>query len=172
MRALSKWFGRADPNEAMIPLYREVVEAARRPHWYLDGAVPDTVDGRFEMVAALLSLALMRIEQEPDRKQEDVWLTELFVEDMDGQLRQIGIGDYVVGKHIGKLMGALGGRLGALRDAFEGKRDFGDVLARNLYRDAPPDAAALAYVEQELRRRHELLQSAPIASVLAGDVAL
>jgi cytochrome b pre-mRNA-processing protein 3 len=44
-------------------------------------------------------------------------LTELFVEDMDGQLRESGVGDVVVGKHIGKLMAVLGGRLGALRAA-------------------------------------------------------
>ena len=42
-----------------------------------------------------------------------VLLTEIFIDDMDGTLRQIGIGDYVVGKHVGRMMGALGGRLTA-----------------------------------------------------------
>ena len=42
-------------------------------------------------------------------------LTEWFVEEMDGQLREQGVGDVVVGKHVGRLMATLGGRIGALR---------------------------------------------------------
>ena len=41
----------------------------------------------------------------------------MFIDDMDGTLRQIGIGDFVVGKHVGRMMGALGGRLAAFREA-------------------------------------------------------
>ena len=47
----------------------------------------------------------------------DTLLAELFVEDMDGQLREFGVNDVVVGKRIGKLMSVLGGRLGAYRSA-------------------------------------------------------
>ena len=62
---------------------------------------------------------------------------------MDGQLRQIGIGDVVVGKHVGRMMGALGGRLGAYRDGLAAG-DLGPALVRNLYRGEPPAARALA----------------------------
>src|SRR3546814_8889050 len=47
----------------------------------------------------------------------DVCSSDLFVEDMEGQLREIGINDVVVGKRMGGLMSALGGRLGAIRAA-------------------------------------------------------
>ena len=79
-------------------------------------AVPDTVDGRFDMIAAVLCTVLLRLEREPEGLATTAPLTERFVDDMDGQLRQIGIGDIVVGKHIGKMMSMLGGRLGAYRD--------------------------------------------------------
>ncbi|HKX21876.1 MAG TPA: ubiquinol-cytochrome C chaperone family protein, partial [Rhizorhapis sp.] len=102
MSILSRLFAKTDPREAMRPLYNAVVIRGREAHWYADGAVPDTLDGRFDMIAAVLSFVLLRLEQEADRKQESVWLTEIFVDDMDGQLRQIGIGDMIVGKHIGK----------------------------------------------------------------------
>jgi cytochrome b pre-mRNA-processing protein 3 len=61
-----------------------------------------------------------------------VRLTELFVTDMDGQLRESGVGDLVVGKHIGRLMSVLGGRLGAYRAALAGQEDLGAALERNL----------------------------------------
>ena len=78
--------------------------------------------------------------------QESVWLTELFVDDMDGQLRQEGIGDVVVGKHIGRMVSALGGRLAAYRAALSGEADFGEALTRNLYRGEAPAPEALAHV--------------------------
>ena len=106
---------KADDAAPLLPLYEQVVARARQPHWYEDGAVPDTMDGRFDMIATLLSVVLLRLERGDEARQESVWLTELFVTDMDGQLRQMGIGDVSVGKHMGKMMSALGGRLGAYR---------------------------------------------------------
>src|SRR4051812_738571 len=111
-------FGHAE-RENLAPLYQAVVAEARRTAWYREGRVPDTLDGRFDMVSAVLSLLLLRLEGEGEgARAASAHLTELFVEDMDGQLRERGIGDIVVGKHIGRMMGALGGRLGALREAF------------------------------------------------------
>jgi hypothetical protein len=91
----------------MLPLYQAVVHRGRAVHWYVEGGVPDTLDGRFDMIAAVLTLVLLRLEQ-ADLRHESVWLTELFIDDMEGQLRQIGIGDLVVGKHVGRMMSALG----------------------------------------------------------------
>ena len=56
-------FGRAE-RDRLAPLYRAVVAEARRPAWYREGQVPDTLDGRFDMVAAILSLVLLRLEAE------------------------------------------------------------------------------------------------------------
>ncbi len=56
-------------------------------------------------------------------------LTEIFIDDMDATLRQIGIGDYVVGKHVGRMMSALGGRLAAFRAARGGDGSFADAVA-------------------------------------------
>ena len=170
MLSLKKFFRSTDDNAVMVPLYRAIVESAREPHWYIDGQVPDTVDGRFEMIATLLALVLLRLEGEDTCRQQSAWLTELFVEDMDGQLRQIGIGDYTVGKHIGKLMGALGGRIGALRTAFAGDRELRDVLLRNLYRGEEPAEAALDHSESHVRGFHDALGTANTASLLEGSL--
>jgi cytochrome b pre-mRNA-processing protein 3 len=160
-------FGRSE-RDALAPLYGHVVAEARRPGWYLAGRVPDTLDGRFDMVAAVLSLVLLRLEDEGDiGRAPAAFLAELFVEDMDGQLRERGIGDIVVGKHIGRMMGALGGRLGALREAFA-NASLDDVIARNIYRGTPPDAQALATVRDGLVALRDRLAAQPGADLIAG----
>ena len=169
MGVLNRLFGRKD-RDALTPLYNAVVMEARRPDWYLAGQVPDTLDGRFDMVAAVLSLVLLRLEGEGEAgRAPSAYLTEIFVEDMDGQLRERGIGDIVVGKHMGKMMSALGGRLGAYRDGLAGG-DFADALARNLYRGADVDPAALDFSEARLRQLADRLAATPIDALLAGQL--
>jgi len=132
---------KSDPREAYRPAYDAIVVAGRARAWYLDG-VPDTLDGRFEMIAAILAHVLLRVEGEPETAQPSVHLTELFVDDMDSQLRLIGIGDLVVGKQIGKMMSALGGRLTAYRDAAGDAVVIRTVLIRNLWAGEDPGDAA------------------------------
>lgn len=123
---------RRKPDDRPFALYNAVVAEARDPAWYRAG-MPDTIDGRFDAVATAVCAALLRIEGEPGDPARvlGVRLTELFIANMDSELRQLGTGDMVVGKNVGKLVGQLGGRLGALRD--EGATDA--FVARNMLRD-------------------------------------
>lgn len=117
MSFLSKMLGLApDPRERIRPLWHRVVELAREPSYYEECGVADSVDGRFDMITAVLSVVIVRVEA-ADMRGESALLAELFVEDMDGQLREFGVNDVVVGKRVGKLMSVLGGRLGAYRSA-------------------------------------------------------
>ena len=164
---LGKLFGGGRQADAALPLYNAVVLHARQEHWYLSGAVPDTVDGRFDMIAAVLAMVLLRLEDDPAGAEPAARLTERFVDDMDAQLRQLGIGDIVVGKQIGRMMAALGGRLGAYRDGLA-DGGFEEALVRNLYRGTPPDPAALAHVADRLRQLRADLTSLPIDQLLTG----
>jgi len=141
-----KWlrglFGKDDRDE-WRPLYGAIVAEARRPEWYSGAGVPDTVDGRFDMLALVLSLVMIRLEREgPWGRDASARLAELFVDDMDAHMRQWGVGDVVVGKKVGGLMGALGGRLGAYREP-----DRREAMIRNLYRGKAPAPAQLAVAE-------------------------
>jgi cytochrome b pre-mRNA-processing protein 3 len=170
MSFLPKLFGRSRPRDRLATLYAAVVSEARRPHWYVEGGVPDTIDGRFDLVATVLSLVLLRMEQDGDAaRSEQALLAELFVEDMDGQLRERGIGDLVVGKHVGNMMGALGGRLGAYREALA-SGDFTLAARRNLYRDAPPSESALAHSIASLDGLAGRLAASPLDALLAGRI--
>lgn len=165
---LRRLFGRADDG-ALRTLYDVVVARARSPHWYLAGGVPDTLDGRFDMVATVLALVLLRLEEDPAGVAASARLTERFVDDMDAQVRQIGFGDLVVGKHVGSLVGMLGGRVRAYREALDGG-DLDAVLVRNVYRGEPPAAEAMAHVRDALLGLRAELAAIPIARLIEGEL--
>lgn len=159
--------GRKTDNPAAA-LYNAVVAVGRAPHWYEAGAVPDTVNGRFDAIATVLAIVLLRLEGEPTGAETTARLIECFVDDMDGQLRQIGIGDVVVGKRMGKIMGMVGGRLGAYRAGLAGEASFEEALVRNLYRGESPPEAALAHSANNLHTWHRELAGTPLDALLIG----
>lgn len=164
MSLLARMFGETRERAALAPLYRAVVERGRDPAWYRDFGVPDTIDGRFDMIAAILALALIRLEAEGEEgRRASVLLTEIFIDDMDATLRQIGIGDYVVGKHVGRMMSALGGRLGALRE-----RPFGAAVRRNIFHESPPSEESVEAVAGRLEELADALAATALETLLAG----
>jgi cytochrome b pre-mRNA-processing protein 3 len=169
-KLIGRLIGRDPERDALVPLYRAVVSAARLPVWYRDGKVPDTIDGRFDMIATILSLVLIRLEREGERAvAASARLTELFVTDMDGQLRQQGVGDIVVGKHVGRMMGALGGRLGAFREGLTAQGDLDGAIARNLLRSDAADPAAVALLRHGLVSLYTALEATPVNELLDGE---
>jgi cytochrome b pre-mRNA-processing protein 3 len=158
---------RGEPRDEQLALYQAVVARGREPHWYLAGGVPDTKEGRFDMIATVLATVLLRLEDAPEGAGPAARLAERFVDDMDGQLRQEGVGDIVVGKHVGRMIALLGGRLGAYRDGFA-TGDIGPALVRNLYRGAAPEPAALAHVAGALNGWREALRAVPIGELADG----
>jgi cytochrome b pre-mRNA-processing protein 3 len=171
MSLLSRLFAkREDPREDMRLLWHRVVEISRQPGWYAQSGVADSVAGRFDMITAILSLVLIRMEQDAEDRTSPVFLTELFVEDMDGQLREAGIGDVVVGKHIGKLMSVLGGRLGAYRSALQDVSNptaLADAAARNLTLVEGTDPAQVAAT---LRQFEQTLAATDLAALKMGRI--
>jgi cytochrome b pre-mRNA-processing protein 3 len=168
---IQRLFGAPSDRLALRPLYAAIVAGARDPAWYREGGVPDTVEGRFDMVSALLALVLLRLEAEGAKaRRESVLLTELFVDDMDASLRELGTGDLMVGKGIGKLMGALGGRMASFRDSLADAAAFEASVRRNVLRDAPASEQGARFVAEGLRRRHAALAALPIERLLAGEL--
>lgn len=171
MSLLSRLFRpRPDERAEVRPLWHRVVEIAREPQWYARCGIADTVAGRFDAITLVLALVLIRMETEPALAQPMARLAELFVEDMDGQLRESGVGDMVVGKHIGRLMSTLGGRLGAYRDGLAGSDD--TVLAAAVQRNVSlVEGHAPAAVAAEMRRIADHLAMLDHVDLLAGRIA-
>lgn len=159
MSLLSRLLGRKRDDRAFVrPLWARIVAIAREPEWYARCGVADTVPGRFDMLTHVLALFILRMEREPSLHEASTRLAELFVEDMDGQMRQQGVGDLVVGKKIGTLMGSLGGRIGALRDALpQGEAALTEAVFRNVTLGDGADAGCVARGLAQLASRLDAL---------------
>jgi len=166
---LSRLFTKRDAGrDALRPLWHRTVAIAREPRWYADYGVADTVAGRFDAITLVLSLVLLRMEREEAMIEPSIRLTELFVDDMDGQLREAGVGDLSVGKKVGRLMSVLGGRLGAIREALpQSEAALVEVIERNVSLDENGNASRVA---SEVRRLAAEIDSLSSARLLAGDI--
>jgi cytochrome b pre-mRNA-processing protein 3 len=128
---LKQWFSR---ETGPAPLYDALVGWARDPRPYRDHGVPDSLDGRFDMLALVMTLALRRLAQ-PGNARFGQQLMEHFVADMDSTVRELGAGDLGVGRRVRAMAEALLGRMAAYRAALdEGSLPLEEVLARNVYR--------------------------------------
>jgi cytochrome b pre-mRNA-processing protein 3 len=107
-------FGRSGDEDTPYVLYGALVGQARNPAFYRDMGVPDTVEGRFEMVALHVFLALRRLRAggEPGKDLGQKLFDVLF-DDMDQTLREMGVGDLSVGKKIKAMASSFYGRMQA-----------------------------------------------------------
>jgi len=123
-------------------LYAAIVAEARRPEWYRDAVVPDTLDGRFAVLTSLLALADIRLERgADDARAIGPRLAEAFIADMDAQMREAGFGDPSLGKQVRMMVGALASKVDKWRLAVEAIQPWDEVAGTSLYGDSPPDAA-------------------------------
>lgn len=171
MSFFARLFGTSpDPREQWRPLWHRVVQEARDPEWYRMCGVADTVEGRFDMITVLLSLMLLRMESAPELTPHTALLTEFFVEDMDSQLREAGLGDPTLGKKIGTIMGTMGGRLGAYRTALEqeDRAALAAAVRRNVTMAQEDEAEALG---ERMIRLHKRLSRTTEDQLRKGEIA-
>ena len=170
MGLFARLFGPKEDEHAEVrTLWHAVVARARDPRWYAQLGVADSLPGRFDTITIVLGLVLLRMEQEEELRKRTARLTELFVTDMDGQLRESGVGDVVMGKRMGKLMSVVGGRLSAWRDGLAASDPamLADAVDRNVTLIEGADAGAVA---DEMRRLAAALADTPEARLLAGEL--
>jgi cytochrome b pre-mRNA-processing protein 3 len=146
-------------------LYRALVQQARSPVWYRELGVPDTPEGRFEMIALHAALVLRRLRREGLVGQAlGQQLFDVMFADLDGSLRELGVSDLSVGKYVKRLAGNFYARLTALdkrlADVASERRALHAMLRANVYHDAAPSdrqiaalAGALAAQDRELARQ-------------------
>ncbi len=171
MRSLfNRW---RTPGYEVEPLYTALVAEARRPAWYVEGGVADTLDGRFAVLASLVALAILRLEDGGESAvRGSVALTESFISDMDGQMREQGFGDPSIGKQVRSMVGALASRVDRWRHALGGEVEWADAVRFSIYRDSlPPVETAATYSGEALRRFDEGMAGASDDALLKGVLA-
>lgn len=169
MGLLARLFGRETGEPDLQALWQRIVEIARDPAWYVERGVADTMAGRFDALSMVLALVLLRMEGDPALRAPSARLTERFIADMDGQLRQEGVGDLVVGKRISTLMSALAGRIEACRAGLASADP--TVLEEAVRRDVTQiDGASPAPVAAALHALAMRLNALDDAALLAGAI--
>lgn len=132
--ALRRWFI-PRPPEQVAQTYIALVAAARNPFFYTELNVPDTLDGRFELIVLHLFLLQHRLiaQKTPENETFAQFLSEAFFADMDSSLRELGVADTGVSHRIRKMGKAYHGRLQAYAAGLGDGTALRAALARNLY---------------------------------------
>ena len=153
--------------------YRQVVAQARRPEFFLDGGVPDTVDGRFELICLHAFLYLHRLRRErPAATALAQRFFDLMFADFDRSLREMGTGDLSVGREVKHMAQAFYGRVAAYETGLAADDGMLQAaLARNLFGTAPTTPERLAAMAAYVRRAAARLGREPAAALLEGRIA-
>ncbi|HEX6093660.1 MAG TPA: ubiquinol-cytochrome C chaperone family protein [Dongiaceae bacterium] len=165
-------FRRRRSNEAAIQLHLAIVTQARQPAFYTALGVPDTLDGRFELIALHGFLVMQRLKADPAGIDLARDLAETIFDDLDASLREMGAGDLGVGKRVKKMGEAFYGRIAAYDAGLAGGGDLRDALRRNLYGTVQPTAETLAAAEVYVRNCFNTLKKCDFSGLLEGILSL
>ena len=167
-------FTRRPHERAGFALYAAAVAAARQPAYFSRLGVPDTLNGRFDLVSLHVALLIARLhrDQDPAGPKLAQAVFDAMFADMDVNLREMGVGDLVVGKRVKTMWEAFHGRAGAYEAAMEAGDRAGleSALARNVWRGEAAAAAVVELAGQCMAIR-AALAAQPLPALLRGEVA-
>jgi cytochrome b pre-mRNA-processing protein 3 len=152
--------------------HRRVVEQARKPIFFTDYGVPDTLDGRFELICLHAFLYLHRLKGEPPPAARlcQSFFDEMFA-DFDRALREMGTSDLSVGKHVKRMARAFYGRIRAYEEGLAGNElALGAALARNLFGTTSESARFAELMADYVRSTVRGLRRQSAAELLAGRI--
>jgi cytochrome b pre-mRNA-processing protein 3 len=169
--ALARLFGHSPEKIAAAAVHRAVVDQARLVPFYAEHGVPDTLDGRFEMIILHAFLVLHRLRGVAEAQKFGQALYDVLFADMDRALREMGTGDLSVGKQVKRMAEGLAGRTKAYQDGLAGADDLALALRRNLYGTVSPTEENLAFMTAYATRQAVGLDVQDPAEIVAGRVA-
>ena len=170
---LNRLFGRARREAAIVDaLYGAIVAQARQPALYADFGVPDTIDGRFDMVVLHTFLLFHRLKsEEAPRRRLGQLVFDRFVKDMDRSLRELGVGDLTVPKKLKKMAESFYGRI----DAYDVALSAGDhtglkaALARNVWPELA-EATGVGPLARYIEAAARMVEAQSFEELAAGTI--
>ncbi len=156
-------------------LYASIVEKARDPAFYGVLGVPDTVDGRFDMIVLHLMLVLRRLRgqgEAAERRGQELF--DLMFKDMDQSLRELGVGDMSVGKHVKRMAQAFYGRAERYEAGLDARianpadGALAAALTENIFRKGAPDARTLDIMQDYLIRADRHIAAQAVDALVTG----
>lgn len=146
-------------------LHAAIIQRARAPEFYTRFGVPDTIDGRFDLVALHAWMALGRLS-DPALRSVSQQLTNILFSSFDEGLRELGVSDMGMGRRMKKIANAFYGRCQAY-DAAGDEAGLAEAVLRNLYRGEAGQAEAASAVARYIPTAKAALEG---ADVLAGHL--
>jgi cytochrome b pre-mRNA-processing protein 3 len=157
-------------EQAGIALYATAVAAARDPGYYQTLGVPDTLDGRFDLVTLHAFLLIHRLQDatDPGPALAQAVFDAMF-RDMDNNLREIGVSDLSVGKRMRAMWEAFHGRAKVYATAIQAAdlAALESALTRNVWRGAAPGGAA-AFLARAVLGQSAHLAEQPLTALASG----
>jgi len=165
-------FRRRPHERAGFELYGAAVAAAREPALFERLGVPDTVEGRFDLVSLHVGLLIRRLRRDPDARGPALAqaVFDAMFADMDLNLREMGVGDLAVGKRVRQAWEAFHGRALAYEAALDSGEEgaLAEALARNVWRGEAPEGAA-ARLAGVARAQDSALAGQAIGAMASGE---
>jgi cytochrome b pre-mRNA-processing protein 3 len=172
-----RFFRRRPEDDAALALYHTLVAKARTPDFYAAFGVPDTVDGRFDLIVTHAMLVLRRLRAGGVQTEAvGQALFDLMFKDMDRSLRELGVGDMSVGKHIKKMAKAFYGRADVQEIALDAAIASGKLesleqaLRETIFRRQAASPEGLRSLADYIRRIDRHVQSQPVDAIARGTV--
>jgi cytochrome b pre-mRNA-processing protein 3 len=167
LQNLQRFFAEPAAESSIGLLYRACVAQARETAFYASLKVPDTVDGRFDLLLLHVVLVMRRLGDATARQQ----LFDLMFVDMDQNLREMGVGDMSIGKKMKVMIAAFYGRAQAYEKALaEDDAALTAVLVRNLYGTVQPAPDVTTSITAYVRRAVAALDRQSPEDLIAGRV--
>jgi cytochrome b pre-mRNA-processing protein 3 len=165
---------RRERQETIDRLYGAIVAQARLPDFYLSLAVPDTVEGRFDLIVLHVHLLFRRLAAESETyRAVGQAVFDRFLEDMDASLRELGVGDLGVPKRMRAMAEAFYGRAEAYEAALAAPDDepLRGALMRNIYSNDDAKKEAAARLARYVRHAAQALTLQPASEIVSSEPA-
>jgi len=145
--------------DKVFVFYNNLVNLARNPDLYLKGGVPDTIDGRFELIVLHAHFFIKKLTKLGDKEHAFAQnLIDCMVKDFDLSLREIGVGDLSVGKKVKHMVSSYYGRAKIYDETivdFDG--NFLKALKNNLYGTVVPKDSHLKFILEYIKLLNEVI---------------
>ena len=139
--------------------------------YYRTAGLPDTIDGRFALLASLLALTDIRLGRGGELARACApRLTERFIADMDVQMREEGFGDPSLGKQVRMMVGSLASRVERWRGVIDHGASWSEATVASLYRDEPPGEAEVTAGEAMMRDYWSRIEASADEALVAGRI--
>ena len=156
-----------------------LVDQSRHPLFFTDFQVPDTLDGRFELMSLHMVLLLRRLKDvsadDPlfaHARQFGQAFYDTFFRDIDLSLREMGVGDMGIGRRVKQMVQAFHGRIEAYEMPSVGDKKaevvLNEAVTRNLYGTCTPSPVAVERMVAYVKHTWEALQAQPIQEIFEG----